>query len=142
MAAGLEVATEDRDVLADVLQVFGGDSGLHWAVLAPRLDAQFPDRWSETTAEAGVGRMPRPRRPERRCEDVRPGAQGLPPGRRRARRRQAMRPLPGRGSATARDQSECRLRRPAATARLRGRGSRRPSGTATTGGPWVEVRPA
>ena len=52
IAAGLEVATEDRDVLADVLQVFGGDSGLHWAVLAPRLDVQLPDRWSETTAEA------------------------------------------------------------------------------------------
>ena len=52
MAAGLEVATEDRDVLADVLQVFGTEAGLHWAVLAERLNVQFPDRWAETTAEA------------------------------------------------------------------------------------------
>jgi hypothetical protein len=52
MAAGLEVATEDRDVLADVLQVFGPDAGLQWQVLAARLDAQIPDRWSDTSAEA------------------------------------------------------------------------------------------
>jgi len=42
MAAGLEVTEDDRDVLADVLQVFGADAGLHWPVLAARLDAQLP----------------------------------------------------------------------------------------------------
>jgi hypothetical protein len=52
MAAGLEVEKDDRDVLADVLQVFGSDAGLHWSVLAERLNTRIPDRWSETTAEA------------------------------------------------------------------------------------------
>jgi hypothetical protein len=52
MAAGLEVTEDERDVLADVLGVFGTDPGLHWSVLAARLDAQIPARWSETTAEA------------------------------------------------------------------------------------------
>jgi hypothetical protein len=52
MAAGLEADTDERDVLADVLQVLGGDSGLHWAVLAERLNTQLPARWSEVTAEA------------------------------------------------------------------------------------------
>ena len=52
MAAGLEVATEDRDVLADVLQVFGGDTGLQWQVLAERLNTAIPDRWTDTTGEA------------------------------------------------------------------------------------------
>ena len=51
MAAGLEVTSDDRDVLADVLQVLGGDR-LQWPVLAERLDTQIPGRWAETTAEA------------------------------------------------------------------------------------------
>ena len=52
MAAGLEDSSDDRDVLADVLQVLGGDAAIHWAVLAARLDAQIPGRWAETAAEA------------------------------------------------------------------------------------------
>lgn len=52
MAAGLEMERDERDVLADVLQVFGGDSGLHWAVLAERLAGQLPDRWGDTSADA------------------------------------------------------------------------------------------
>src|SRR6266700_1776223 len=52
MAAGLEVDDDDRDVLADVLQVLGGDTALHWAVLAERLNTQIPARWDGTTAEA------------------------------------------------------------------------------------------
>ena len=40
MAAGLDVADDERDVLADVLQVFGGDAGLHWSVLAERLNTR------------------------------------------------------------------------------------------------------
>lgn len=51
-AAGRETGLPARDVLADVLAVFGADSGLHWAVLAERLAAQFPDRWADATAEA------------------------------------------------------------------------------------------
>ena len=52
MAGGLEVPKDDRDVLADVLQVFGGDTGLHWDLLAARLAAQIPARWADATGEA------------------------------------------------------------------------------------------
>ena len=62
MAAGLEVAKDERDVLADVLEVLGTDTGLHWQVLAERLNTRIPDRWTDTTGEADLGRMPRPRR--------------------------------------------------------------------------------
>jgi hypothetical protein len=51
-AAGQDTGLPARDVLADVLAVFGADSGLHWAVLADRLAAHFPDRWAAATAEA------------------------------------------------------------------------------------------
>jgi DNA segregation ATPase FtsK/SpoIIIE, S-DNA-T family len=52
MAAGMTVAAESRDVLADVLAVFAADPGLHWPVLAARLAAQFPDRWQDATGDA------------------------------------------------------------------------------------------
>jgi hypothetical protein len=52
MAAGMEFVRDDRDILADVLQVFGADNGLQWQILAARLDAQIPDRWAETSGEA------------------------------------------------------------------------------------------
>jgi hypothetical protein len=52
MAAGLEANVDERDVLADVLQVFGTDAGLHWPVLAERLNTQIPGRHSDTTGEA------------------------------------------------------------------------------------------
>jgi hypothetical protein len=51
MAAGQD-DPESRDVLADVLAVFGADPGLHWAVLAERLAKRFPDRWADATGEA------------------------------------------------------------------------------------------
>jgi hypothetical protein len=53
MAAGIEASALVRDVLADVLAVFGADTGLHWAALAERLAAQFPGRWAEA-ADAAV----------------------------------------------------------------------------------------
>ena len=52
MAAGLDVAKDEHDVLADVLQMFGSDAGLHWPVLAERLNTRIPDRWTDTTGEA------------------------------------------------------------------------------------------
>jgi hypothetical protein len=52
MAAGQDVTTPARDVLADVAEVFGADAGLHWDVLAQRLADHFPDRWADATAEA------------------------------------------------------------------------------------------
>jgi DNA segregation ATPase FtsK/SpoIIIE, S-DNA-T family len=52
MAAGLDITTEARDVLADVLAVLGEDTGAHWPVLAERLAQRFPDRWADAAAEA------------------------------------------------------------------------------------------
>jgi S-DNA-T family DNA segregation ATPase FtsK/SpoIIIE len=41
-----------RDVLADLLAVFGDDAGMQWGVAADRLAGRFPDRWADATAEA------------------------------------------------------------------------------------------
>jgi S-DNA-T family DNA segregation ATPase FtsK/SpoIIIE len=41
-----------RDVLTDVLAVFGSDTGLRWADLAARLASRFPARWEGVTADA------------------------------------------------------------------------------------------
>jgi hypothetical protein len=51
-AAGQDTGTPARDVLADVLAVFGADPGLQWPALASRLAARFPDRWADATADA------------------------------------------------------------------------------------------
>ncbi|MEP7024181.1 MAG: hypothetical protein ABJB47_10345 [Actinomycetota bacterium] len=51
MAAGQVTDTLVRDVLADVLAVFGSETGLHWGTLAERLARGFPDRWADATAE-------------------------------------------------------------------------------------------
>jgi hypothetical protein len=47
-----EEAPAGRDVLADVLQVFGNDAGLQWQILAARLEAQIPDRWEGASGES------------------------------------------------------------------------------------------
>ena len=52
MAVGEQVARDARDVLADVLAVFGADPGLHWPVLAERLARQFPDRWAGASGDS------------------------------------------------------------------------------------------
>jgi S-DNA-T family DNA segregation ATPase FtsK/SpoIIIE len=49
MAAGAGPDRDDRDVLADVLEVFGSDTQLHWELLAERLSRQFPERWADAT---------------------------------------------------------------------------------------------
>jgi S-DNA-T family DNA segregation ATPase FtsK/SpoIIIE len=41
-----------RDVLTDVLAVFGSDAGLQWADVAARLASRFPARWDGATGEA------------------------------------------------------------------------------------------
>jgi S-DNA-T family DNA segregation ATPase FtsK/SpoIIIE len=41
-----------RDVLTDVLAVFGGDAGLQWGDVAARLASRFPARWDGVTADA------------------------------------------------------------------------------------------
>lgn len=51
-AAGVETAADAADILADALEVFGADKGLHWDVLAGRLAGQFPERHADATAES------------------------------------------------------------------------------------------
>jgi S-DNA-T family DNA segregation ATPase FtsK/SpoIIIE len=48
-ALGIAEDTPERDVLADVLEVLGGENGIHWTVLAERLAARFPERWAGVT---------------------------------------------------------------------------------------------
>ena len=52
MALGETAGPQDRNVLADILAVFAGESGIHWEVLAERLAERFPDRWADVTADA------------------------------------------------------------------------------------------
>ena len=51
VALGEDDAAPRRDVLADVLEAFGGDNGLQWPALAERLAGRFPDRWAEATGD-------------------------------------------------------------------------------------------
>jgi DNA segregation ATPase FtsK/SpoIIIE, S-DNA-T family len=48
----LETGEGPRDVLTDVLAVFGGDAGLQWGDVAARLASRFPARWDGVTADA------------------------------------------------------------------------------------------
>jgi hypothetical protein len=52
MAAGEDTGRQPRDVLGDVLSVFGGEPGLHWAAVAERLARRYADRWADVTPEA------------------------------------------------------------------------------------------
>jgi S-DNA-T family DNA segregation ATPase FtsK/SpoIIIE len=52
VALGQDDGTPQRDVLADVLEVFAGDPALHWTELAARLEQRFPERWAETSPDA------------------------------------------------------------------------------------------
>lgn len=52
-ALGEDGDQSPRDVLADVLSVFGhAEAGLHWEVLASRLAGRYPERWAGATAES------------------------------------------------------------------------------------------
>jgi DNA segregation ATPase FtsK/SpoIIIE, S-DNA-T family len=50
-AAGAEDESA-RDVLADMLAVFGSDAGLQWADAAARLASRFPARWEGASGDA------------------------------------------------------------------------------------------
>lgn len=52
VAIGEDAGTERRDVLAEVIEAFAGDSGLQWAELAARLEHRFPERWQDSGADA------------------------------------------------------------------------------------------
>lgn len=47
--AGQPDTEPDRDVLLDILRVFGDDKYLHWQALADRLADQIPSRWRDAT---------------------------------------------------------------------------------------------
>jgi DNA segregation ATPase FtsK/SpoIIIE, S-DNA-T family len=51
-ALGEDDGTPDRDVLADVMAVFGNATGLHWQPLADRLAERFPERWADAAGGA------------------------------------------------------------------------------------------
>ena len=52
VAAGEDDQAERRDVLADVLAVFGTVPALHWTVIAERLAGRFPERWDGASPDA------------------------------------------------------------------------------------------
>jgi hypothetical protein len=51
-ALGVEIADPESDIVADLLEVMGGDGGLWWETAAERLAASFPMRHADATAEA------------------------------------------------------------------------------------------
>jgi len=51
-AAGVDVDTPARDIIADVLAVLGERPALHWQTIAEKLAQRFPDRWEGVTAES------------------------------------------------------------------------------------------
>jgi S-DNA-T family DNA segregation ATPase FtsK/SpoIIIE len=51
-ALGVQVDEPESDIVADLLKVVGGDSGLWWETAADRLEAQFPMRHADATGES------------------------------------------------------------------------------------------
>jgi hypothetical protein len=51
-ALGVQVGEPESDIVRDLLEVMGGDSGLWWETAAERLDAKFPMRHADATAES------------------------------------------------------------------------------------------
>ena len=51
-ALGVQVDDPESDVVADLLSVMDGDAGLWWETAAERLDAKFPMRHADATAES------------------------------------------------------------------------------------------
>jgi len=51
-AAGVEVDEPESDIVADLLEVLGGDDGLWWETAAERLAGRFPMRHADATAES------------------------------------------------------------------------------------------
>ena len=51
-ALGVEVDEPESDIVADLLDVMSGDSGLWWETAAERLEARFPMRHGDVTGES------------------------------------------------------------------------------------------
>ena len=65
-ALGVEVDEPESDIVADLLEVIGGDTGLWWETAAERLAAHVPDAARGRHGRVGERRRARPRRAERR----------------------------------------------------------------------------
>ena len=51
-ALGVDLAEPESDIVADLLEVMGGDAGLWWETAAERLAAHFPMRHADANAES------------------------------------------------------------------------------------------
>jgi DNA segregation ATPase FtsK/SpoIIIE, S-DNA-T family len=51
-ALGVDIAADDSDIVADLLEVFGADPGLWWEVAAERLAAHLPSRYADATGDS------------------------------------------------------------------------------------------
>ena len=84
-ALGVEVDEPESDIVADLLDVMGGDAGLWWETAAERLAGAVPDAARGRHGRVGQRRGAGPRRPEhRRPVAARPRRhqpQGMPEGR-------------------------------------------------------------
>ena len=65
-ALGVELDEPESDIVADLLEVMGGDAGLWWETAAERLAGHFPMRHADATAESVSAAGAGPRRAERR----------------------------------------------------------------------------
>jgi hypothetical protein len=51
-ALGIEADEPESDIVADLLEVFGADSGLWWEVAAERLIGRYPMRYADATGDS------------------------------------------------------------------------------------------
>jgi DNA segregation ATPase FtsK/SpoIIIE, S-DNA-T family len=51
-ALGLEIDTDEADIVADLAEVFGADPGLWWETAAERLAAHLPSRYADATGDS------------------------------------------------------------------------------------------
>ena len=123
-------AAPQRDVLADVLEAFGGDNGLQWPALAERLAARFPERWDGATGDTvsaelrarGVRSASMSRRTARRARAAAAPTSRRRPGNEPGPHRVALpRPRSASANALSRDRRDQLARLACAVA---GRGSR------------------
>ena len=131
LALGEDDGAPQRDVLADVLAVFGSDAGLHWRDARGAARRPVPGPVGRRERRRGLGRVPRRGRRERRRHRRRAARPRLPAGSRRGRGGAVMSRCRGNGKVAAPDQqkqySRCRCCRPARRD-LRGNGQRRRTG--------------
>lgn len=72
-AASEDLGVAARDVLADVLAVFGDDDRLQWGELAERLHDRYPERWEGVSADAVSAELRSPKFGIKPCQAKRDG---------------------------------------------------------------------